>query len=222
MKSSRKLLFLPAWKKAKEEEEIVCSAQDTELIEIKHQHIVNGACKLFIENGYHPTTMREIATACGMSSGQLYHYISSKDDVLYLVHKNMIKKWHEDMTRARLEEIEEPVERLVKALRAALDHMYSNRKVLQFAFTETKYLDKKYLRLVLEMADKNVVGFWRQVLRGIDKQKSSEWDLDFAASFITHQTWFLPLRGWNLKSGPKEKMFSSIINFIMKGLGFTQ
>lgn len=92
---------------------------------------------------------------------------------MYLVHKNMLKKWHEDMTRARLEEIEEPVERLVKALRAVLDHMYSNRKVLQFAFTETKYLDKKYLRLVLEMADKNVVGFWRQVLRGIDNQNQA-------------------------------------------------
>lgn len=80
MKSSRKLSFLPAWKKAKEGKEIVCSAQETELIEIKHQRIVNGACKLFIVNGYDPTAMREIATVCGMSSGQLYHYISSKDD----------------------------------------------------------------------------------------------------------------------------------------------
>ncbi|MCP4682244.1 MAG: TetR/AcrR family transcriptional regulator, partial [Desulfobacterales bacterium] len=40
---------------------------------------------LFVENGYHKTTTRQIARATGFSIGSLYEYVSSKEDVLYLV-----------------------------------------------------------------------------------------------------------------------------------------
>jgi len=68
------------------------SAKDPELIKMKHQRIVDCSCKIFFKKGFHPTTIRDIATACDMSMGQLYHYISSKDDVLFLVHKEMQKE----------------------------------------------------------------------------------------------------------------------------------
>ena len=73
----------------------VASSRNLSLVEKKHQQIVDGACTVFFKKGYHPTTTRDIAKACGMSIGQLYHYISSKDDVLYLVHKHMQKAWYE-------------------------------------------------------------------------------------------------------------------------------
>jgi len=73
------------------EDLVIASSQDLPLVEKRHQQIVNGACKVFFKKGYHPTTTRDIAQACGMSIGQLDHYISSKDDVLYLVHKHMQK-----------------------------------------------------------------------------------------------------------------------------------
>jgi len=97
VKSSRKLSFLPPWGMAKEGEEVVCSPSDAEPTETKHQQIADRARKLFVENGRHPTTIRRIASACGISSGHLYRYISSKDDASYLVHKHMLLKLHEDM-----------------------------------------------------------------------------------------------------------------------------
>ena len=76
------------------------TAKDVDLIDSKHQQIVNGACRLFFKKGYHRTTIREIALACGMSMGQLYHYISSKDDVLFLTYKQMQMLWYEHLVKS--------------------------------------------------------------------------------------------------------------------------
>ncbi len=54
------------------------------VIERRHQ-IVEAAVKLFIKYGYHKTTTRALAKETGMSIGSLYEYVSTKEDVLYLV-----------------------------------------------------------------------------------------------------------------------------------------
>jgi len=46
---------------------------------------VDASVQLFIENGFHKTTTRQIAKAAGLSIGSLYEYVASKEDVLYLV-----------------------------------------------------------------------------------------------------------------------------------------
>ncbi len=48
------------------------------LIREKHSHIAEAVAKLFMEKGYHQTSMREIAKATGMGIGNLYEYISKK------------------------------------------------------------------------------------------------------------------------------------------------
>ena len=82
------------------------SAKSEALIESKQQQIVEGALKLFYHQGFHPTTIRQIADSCNMSMRQLYHYISSKDDVLYLVHKYFHSLWYEYMDEQKIKEFE--------------------------------------------------------------------------------------------------------------------
>ena len=96
-----------------------------------------------------------------MSMGQLYHYISSKDDVLFLIYKHMQVIWFENLVRSEIEEIEDPIIRLKQALKQTTIFMLKNRELFLFVYTETKYLEKKHLRVVLEMDDKNVVGFFQ-------------------------------------------------------------
>jgi AcrR family transcriptional regulator len=55
------------------------------LIEQRRREIVFCAAKLFVENGYDRTTIREICRAMNISSGRLYHYVASKEDILHLV-----------------------------------------------------------------------------------------------------------------------------------------
>lgn len=65
--------------------EVATHIKNQELVKQRRRQIVDGAVKLFIKKGYHKTTTRELAKETGMSIGSLYEYVSTKEDVLYLV-----------------------------------------------------------------------------------------------------------------------------------------
>ena len=200
---------------------VFASSKNVPLVENRHQQIVDGACKVFFEKGYHPTTIRDIAKACGMSMGQLYHYIRSKDDVLYLIHKHMHKVWYDHLRRSNLEQIEDPLQKFAEALRQILQFQLENKKLIQFVYSESKYLDKKHRKVVLEMDYKNVIGFWRGLLEEVNKSRSIKGDLDILASLVAFTLVFLPLRGWTLRDKPTKKTLGALHEFILKGLGVT-
>jgi AcrR family transcriptional regulator len=204
---------------AMRDELVPSSAKDVDLIDSKHQQIVNAACRLFFKKGYHRTTIREIGFASGMSMGQLYHYISSKDDVLFLTYKQMQMLWYEHLVKSGVEEIKDPLERLTRAVRLTLAFALKNKDLFLFLYTETKYLGKRHLQVVLEMDDKNVVGFWRRLLRDITDSKRMKRDADFMANLLSYLMLFLPLRGWNLKEKIDEKHLETLSAFILDGLG---
>lgn len=195
------------------------SAKDIALVEQKQRKIVEGACKLFFEKGFHGTNMREIAAASGMSIGQLYHYISTKDDILFLVAKHMQELWYDYLLEFGFQETEDPLIRLVRALRSSIQFPARNKKLLQFIYSESKYLDREHLDVILKMDDKNVTGFYRKLLEEVHGQYPLECDLDLAARLITFATVFIALRGWHLKKWPEDQTVDFVVNFILKGLG---
>jgi AcrR family transcriptional regulator len=140
------------------------SAKDAVLTEKKQAQIREAACNLFFKKGFHGTSIREIAAESGMSMGQLYHYISSKDDILFLVYKHMQELWYGHLVEFGFEEIKDPLDRLLKAVRSTIDFPAKNKKLFQFVFSESKYLDKKHLNIILEMDNANVSGFFRNLL----------------------------------------------------------
>lgn len=68
-------------------QDITIQIKNPDLVRRRHRQIVDAAVQLFIKNGFHKTTTRQIASAAGFSIGSLYEYISSKEDILYLVCK---------------------------------------------------------------------------------------------------------------------------------------
>mgnify|MGYP001439703816 CR=1 FL=1 len=65
--------------------EVVTNIKNQDLVRERRKQIVDGAVRLFIKHGYHKTTTRALAKETGLSIGSLYEYVSTKDDVLYLV-----------------------------------------------------------------------------------------------------------------------------------------
>lgn len=49
------------------------------------RQVLLGAIELFAERGYHATTTRDIVTRIGMSTGAMYAYYRSKEDLLFEV-----------------------------------------------------------------------------------------------------------------------------------------
>ena len=48
-------------------------------------HLLARAARVFADKGYHPTTMRDLAAASGMSLAGMYYYVRGKDDLLALI-----------------------------------------------------------------------------------------------------------------------------------------
>jgi len=65
--------------------DVPTQVKDPHLVERRRRQIADAAVKLFVENGFHKTTTRQIAQAAGFSIGTLYEYVATKEDVLYLV-----------------------------------------------------------------------------------------------------------------------------------------
>ncbi|MBY6797159.1 TetR/AcrR family transcriptional regulator [Clostridium botulinum] len=49
----------------------------------KKQHILEAAIIKFTENGFDKTSLREIASAVGLTTGAIYHHFKNKDELFY-------------------------------------------------------------------------------------------------------------------------------------------
>lgn len=76
--------------------EVPTQIKNPDLVQKRRRQIIDSTVGLFIDHGYHNTTTRMIAKASGFSMGSLYEYVSSKEDLLYLVCKTI----HEEVIDA--------------------------------------------------------------------------------------------------------------------------
>ena len=56
-------------------------SNDQALVKERRNHIVRCSTRVFTKEGYDRTNMRELAEACDMSAGALYHYFGSKEEI---------------------------------------------------------------------------------------------------------------------------------------------
>lgn len=49
----------------------------------KKQNILNAAINVFIEKGFEETSMRDIASSAGLTTGAIYHHFKNKDELFY-------------------------------------------------------------------------------------------------------------------------------------------
>jgi AcrR family transcriptional regulator len=64
---------------------------DVEQTRQRRADIMRAAARLFDEVGYHGVNMETIAEAAGLKKPTLYHYVRSKDEILFQIHEAMIE-----------------------------------------------------------------------------------------------------------------------------------
>ena len=129
--------------------EVATQIKNKELVKERRRQIVDAAVPLFIERGYHKTTTRALAQATGLSIGSMYEYITTKDDVLYLVCMAI----HAEVEHGVMEALRRPLE--VKAAVAEVIREYflvcdrmSDHLLLMYQVTH--FLPPKWQQKVLE------------------------------------------------------------------------
>jgi AcrR family transcriptional regulator len=105
----------------------------------RRKELTRHAARLFAEQGYHRTSMEDLAAAMGVQKGSLYAHIGSKEDLLYEIARDGAGAFH-----GALDEIDErlpAVEKLRLALRAHLHVVAEQLDVATVFVREWRYLE---------------------------------------------------------------------------------
>ncbi len=119
------------------------------LVERRRRQIVDASVYLFIENGFHKTTTRQIANASGISIGSLYEYIATKEDVLYLVCDAIHDEIEQGVTGA-LKRANKGRNTLAEVIREYFLVCHNMNDHILLIYQETQSLPSKWQKIVLE------------------------------------------------------------------------
>ena len=92
--------------------------------EEKRRLILDAAVRVFARGGYHTSRVSDIAEEAGIAHGLLYHYFSSKEEVLATVFR---ENWGELLGRlAEVERSQEPAEEQLRGMAKILLRSWRN------------------------------------------------------------------------------------------------
>lgn len=115
----------------------------------RRQEVLAVAAALYAEQGYRATSMRDLAARVGLSKPALYHYVTSKEEVLTELYANLLL----DNTAA-VAQITADHARPLDALRAVIvqrvAYTCTNQALLTVCFQEEHHLPPRAKERVLE------------------------------------------------------------------------
>ncbi len=198
---------------------VACNAKSGEHLEKKHRQIAQAVAPLFIKKGFHQTSMRDISKAVNMSMGNLYHYIKSKDDVLFLVYQELYSIWVEGLEKLHIEKIKGPEEKLKALIKNMLQSTYKYKDLTQMTFRESKFLEKSALKKILSIESKFIRVIVEVVRYGVEQGVFREVNPVIIGNFIAHNTFFYPLRSWYFKNQVSyEDVEKHVVDFSLKAI----
>jgi TetR/AcrR family transcriptional regulator, cholesterol catabolism regulator len=146
----------------------------------KLEFILRVASQIFAEKGYHPTTMRDISRATGVSLAGLYHYCESKEELLFLIQDNCFGRVLERLEE-RLRPVNDSAESLAIFIENHLSFFAANMAEMKVLSHESESLaGEKYEHVASKKQEytKRV----RQILAELQKQRNGKEKVDLTVS----------------------------------------
>jgi len=82
---------------------IPTTIKNPERVAYRRTELIEVATEMFLERGFHNTSIRDIARACTFNVASLYMYVSSKEDILYLVAQDLMKNIAQRLAQTKLD-----------------------------------------------------------------------------------------------------------------------
>jgi len=188
------------------------------LFQKRQMQIVEKAAKLFMEQGYAQTSMRQISKATGIDLSNLYYFIESKEEILFRVFEMIHRPESDIFHRKEIAGIDDPVEQLRVVIRKILNVGYKHKEEILLLYRESKLLSDKLRKAILAKENHFVTHIEAILTRGLGKKVFDFKDASFTANMIIFELSLYPLRSWNLKRHSLEELTDLIEQHIMKAV----
>jgi AcrR family transcriptional regulator len=180
--------------------DIPTQVKNPELVDRRRRQIADAAVQLFIDQGFHKTTTRQIARAAGFSIGSLYEYFASKEDILYMVCESI----HAEVERgvsAAMSQAAGGRDALAKIIHEYFMVCHRMSDFILLIYQETQSLPAQWQKRVLEN-ELRITGLFVEALAGIAKSDElvnlAENNLELAAHNIVILGHMWTFRRWYL------------------------
>ncbi|MEW9094365.1 MAG: TetR/AcrR family transcriptional regulator [Clostridiaceae bacterium] len=129
----------------------------------KKQHILDAAISVFIEKGFEEASMRDIASAAGLTTGAIYHHFKNKDELFYHAVKEAMyfaQKLSERDESSNLKSTENMLNEISDKVRERMSKVDEQRLlvlligyVISKGGTLNEVLKKDYIEIINKVAD---------------------------------------------------------------------
>jgi AcrR family transcriptional regulator len=195
-------------------------SNDSQLVTLRREKIAECAMSIIIKKGFDRTNVREIARKSGMALGTLYHYVGTKEDILYLVVNIGLSKYQEFYACLLADiEILSPTD----ALRKAIDRYYrivdKYQDQMALGYREMRFLKPRDRQAVWEIDQRILRLFENLLTKGCE---TGEFHIDNVSMFahtivVIGQMW--AVRRWFLsKCCTLEEYIREHSEFIIDGI----
>jgi AcrR family transcriptional regulator len=192
--------------------------RNNDLFQKRQMQILKKATKLFMKKGYVQTSMREISKATGIDIRNLYYFIKSKEEILFLVFQMIHNREIELFENEGLMSVDDPIEQLRTFIHGLIDFGYDYGDEILLLYRESKALPKRLLKIILAR-ESQVVSHIEEILnKGMARKVFQFEDASFTANMIVYELSLHPLRHWNMKKYPKEELINLLEKYIMESV----
>ncbi len=192
--------------------------KNKELVEKRQQQISDAAMRLFAKNGYHNTTVRDIARLSKISTGSIYDYIKNKEDILFLVSKNFFDNLQREVEKA-VKGLDDPLMKLRAVIEATLTVIDRFQEYVLITYRESKYFKRQDLMGIFQQEDFFIDVFLRIMEEGRQKGLFQVRDPFVVANLLTLMTHCWALKRYKLKECSLFSFKETLIELVLEGIG---
>lgn len=198
--------------------EIPTTVKNKDLVERRRKQIVLAAIKLFSRNGFHKTTLKELAEETGLSYGNIYDYVGSKEDIFFLIHDFLAGSAMEILNRS-IEEIQDPIEKLRRMVRGEFNLMDQWADAVLLIYQESHILGENFLKQLLTKERAHLEKFERVLNEAIQAGQIRKCNVRLVSNLIKSMIDTWTIKRWDLRAHANQlEAENNIMEIITRGL----
>ncbi|MBU2513503.1 TetR/AcrR family transcriptional regulator [bacterium] len=183
----------------------------------KRKKILQSAAKLFARKGYEKASLEEIAACLKLTKASLYHYVKSKEEVLFLIQLDALEEILAAVKQVMQSGLS-PSQKL-KDIISKYVELVTQKHIIGALRQQELILPKKWRNLIIAERDKFDNECRKIIQEGIESGefKSKNWKMSYMAT-IGALNWILK---WYSPQGDLsvEEITLAMTDFILMGFG---
>jgi AcrR family transcriptional regulator len=197
---------------------IPTSIKNQSLVEKRREQIFDAVLRLFSEKGYHRTTLREISKATGITLGNLYDYISTKEDILHMIQERATRLVNLAASQKK-GGTGHPAEKLRDLIDSELSAMDRFQDLILIIYQESHAMRKDVLYSLLKSERRHLEQFEGLIQEGIRKGIFRPVNARMLSNLIKMLIDSWVIKRWDLnKKITLEQMRQGILDLVFHGI----